>query len=899
MVEEHGPSADPPADRPRHDPQEGAEWVDAIRQVLREDPARAVRLVRLMLAELRDQPLASSALASDYVNTIPGAEEPPYPGDEELEDRILNIVRWNAVAMVVRANAASPGIGGHLSTYASTSMLYEVAFNHVFRGRESPGGGDHVYFQSAAATGIYARAFLEGRLTREQLERYRRETEAGGIPSYIHPRLMPGFWEYPTASMGLGAINAVYRARFHRYLDARGIVEAADQKVWAFLGDGEMDEPEAIAGLTLASREGLDNLVFVVNCNLQRLDGPVRGNGKIVQELEALFVGAGWRVLKVLWDRGWDDLLEQDVDGALVDRLNAVVDGDLQKYAVSGPTYLREHLFGPDPHLVERFAHLPDERLAALGRGGHDRRKVWAAYAAAMAGSGRPTVILAQTSKGWGLGAEFEARNSAHQMKRFAPEALIDLRDRLGVPVPDRELLEGRPPLFRPDPDGPEVGYVLQRRRALGGFVPQRRAVAKPLPPPEDRVFDEFAAGSERPLATTMALVRLLRRLMDVDGFGERIVPIVADEARTFGMESLFPRYGIYSPVGQLYEPVDADAVLRYRETRDGQVLQEGITEAGAISSFAAAGTSYASHGEHMVPFFFFYSIFGFQRVADLIWQLGDGCARGFLLGATHGRTTLNGEGLQHQDGHSLLLAESNPACVWFDPAFAFEVATIVRAGLREMIEDGTDVLYYLTLYNEPYEMPAMPAGTQDGILRGLYPFRPASSRKDRPRVQLLGSGSIMREVLRAQALLAEHGVSADVWSAPSYHQLRRDALECERTQRLTGSGPEAYVTRCLGATDAPVVAASDSMKAVPDLIGRWVANPYVSLGTDGFGLSDTREALRRRFEVDAEHIAVAALAALERAGTLTRSAVDRAIASYGISPWAGSRIAADLHGAR
>ncbi len=865
----------------RSDLRETDEWVEALRQVLRESPDRAGALVRRLLRELPAESFAS-ALVSDYVNTIPRAAEPPYPGDEPLEERILNINRWNAVAMVARAESTSAGLGGHLSTYASTSVLYEVAFNHFFRGRDDESGGDHVYFQSAAAPGIYARAFLEGRLTEEQLDHYRRETGGTGIPSYIHPRLMPGFWEFPTASMGLGAVNAIYRARFDRYLQARGIIEPSDQRTWAFLGDGEMDEPEAIGALTFAAREGLDNLVFVVNCNLQRLDGPVRGNGKIVQELEALFLGAGWRVLKVLWDRGWDGLLERDTDGSLVGRLNTVLDGDLLRHSMGGGVSLREHLLaGSD--VLARAEETRDREPTDLGRGGHDRTKVYAAYAAAIAGADQPTVILAQTSKGWGLGDAIEGRNSTHQMKRLTPEALIDLRDRLEIPVPDHSLHEGVPPFHRPEPDSPEATYVLERRRALGGFVPERRSIAKPLSVPKGEVFDEFLSGTSRPEATTKALVRLMRRLMAVKGFGSRIVPIVPDEARTFGMESLFAPYGIYSPVGQLYEPVDADRLLRYREANDGQMLQEGITEAGSISSFAAAGTTYATHGEHMIPFFFFYSIFGFQRIGDLIWQCGDGCARGFLLGATHGRTTLNGEGLQHQDGHSLLLAETNPACIWFDPAFAFELAVIVQEGLRQMVEQDEDVIFYLTLYNEPSEMPPMPEGVEEAILRGLYLFRPGASTGEH-RVQLLGSGSIMREVLRAQVLLAERGVAADVWSAPSYHQLRLDALACEREQRLTGGGPEPYVTRCLAAVDAPVVAASDSMKAVPDLIARWVPHEFISLGTDGFGLSDTREALRRSFEVDAEHIAVAALVALDRSGKMGRKAVDEAMEAFEIS---------------
>jgi pyruvate dehydrogenase E1 component len=863
------------------DRDEVTEWLEALQDVRRRSPAQAATIVRALFVELREAGFGRGLLVSDHVNSIPAAAEPPYPGDEDLEHRILDINRWNACALVVRANADGAGLGGHLSTYASTAVLYEVAFNHVFRGPDSAGGGDHVYFQSAAAPGIYARAYLEGRLEVERLERYRRETGGEGIPSYIHPRLMPGFWEFPTASMGLGPVNAIGRARFNRYLEARGIVEPSDRRVWAFIGDGEMDEPEAIGGLTLAAREGLDNLVFVVNCNLQRLDGPVRGNGKIVAELEALFLGAGWHVVKVVWDRHWDPLLEDDVDGALVDRLNAVLDGDLQRHATEGPAYLREELFRGIGRL-EALAAADPGLLPVLGRGGHDPRKVYAAYAAAIAEADRPTVILAQTSKGWGLGEAIEGRNSTHQAKRFTREGLLDLRDRLAIPVGDREL-DDIPPFYRPPPESPEIAYVLERRRELGGFVPERRAAAKPLALPGRSAFAEFLAGSDQPIATTTAMVRLLRRLMDVEGIGERIVPIVPDEARTFGMEPLFARYGIFSSLGQRYRPVDAEHLLRYREDRSGRILEEGITEAGSISSFAAAGSTYATHGEHVIPFYFFYSIFGFQRIGDLIMQCGDGCVRGFLLGATHGRTTLNGEGLQHQDGHSLLLAETHPACVWFDPAFAFEIAVIVREGLQRMVEDGEDVLFYITLANEPALMPAMPDGVEeDEIVRGLYRFRAAP--QDGHPVQLLGSGPILREVLRAQELLEGYGVAADVWSATSYHELRRDALASERVDRLGAAAPAPYVTRRLAAAGGPVIAASDSMKAVPDLIARWVPGDFTSLGTDGFGRSDTRQALRRWFQVDAEHIVVAALASLVRAGALRRAVVDGAMATYAIA---------------
>jgi pyruvate dehydrogenase E1 component len=839
---------------------------------------RAVTVVRALVDELKSAGASRAVLISDYLNTIAKADEPPYPGDERIEERILNVNRWNAAAMVVRANARSAGLGGHLSTYASTSVLYEVAFNHILRGRDSRSGGDHVYFQSAAAPGIYARAYLEGRLSSAQLQGYRREASGNGLPSYIHPRSMPDFWEFPTASMGLGPVNAIYRARFDRYLEARGIAEPSDRRVWAFIGDGEMEEPEAIGSLVTASRERLDNLIFVVNCNLQRLDGPVRGNGKIVQELEALFIGAGWRVLKVLWDRHWDDLFAHDADGSLVHRLNTVLDGDLQRHSVEREAFLRDHLFAGLSGPVSKI----DESLRNLGRGGHDPQKVYAAYAAALVKGDQPTVILAQTSKGWGLGEAIEGRNSTHQMKRFTTEGLVDLRDRLGIPISDKELDAEMPPFYRPANDSPEIAYLLERRRALGGFVPERRSSAKPLSVPTNDAYEDLLGGTKQPIPTTKAFVRLLRKLMDVEGFGERIVPIVPDEARTFGMESLFSRYGIYSSVGQRYRPVDSDHVLRYREDVRGQILEEGITEAGSISSFAAAGTTYATHGEHMIPFFFFYSMFGFQRIGDLIWQCGDGLARGFLLGATHGRTTLNGEGLQHQDGHSLLLAETNPACIWFDPAFAFEIAVIVRHGLRRILGDADDALFYLTLYNEPYEMPPMPDGVEDDIIRGLYLFR--RSAIDGQRVQLFGSGSIMLEVLRAQRLLEQHGVAADVWSATSYHELRRDALASERTQRLTGRGPDPYMAQRLQRSEGPVIAASDSMTAVPDLVARWIPRTFVSLGTDGFGLSDTREALRRHFEVDAEHIAVAALHALHHDGSLPWKAVACAMTAYGIS---------------
>ncbi|MGH2729761.1 MAG: pyruvate dehydrogenase (acetyl-transferring), homodimeric type, partial [Actinomycetota bacterium] len=823
----------------------------------------------------------------DYINTIAPEQEPFFPGNEEIERRIRRLIRWNAAVMVSRANKKYDGIGGHLSTYASSASLYEVGFNHFFKGKDAPGGGDQVYIQGHGAPGIYARAFLEGRVSEDQLEHFRRETGGKGLSSYPHPRLMPQFWEMPTVSMGLSPLNAIYQARFNRYLHHRGLKDTSEQRVWAFTGDGEMDEPESMAALSLASRESLDNLIFVVNCNLQRLDGPVRGNGKVIQELESIFRGAGWHVIKVVWGREWDELLARDVDGVLVHKMNTTLDGEFQKYAVESGAYIREHFFGPDPRLKKMVEHLSDDDLRHLRRGGHDYRKLYAAYATAIELKDAPVVILAKTVKGWALGQAFEGRNVTHQAKKLSEEELKVFAERLELPIREEEITEGVAPYYNPGKDSEEIQYLLERRRLLGGFVPERRVHAVPVELPEPNLYEEFAAGSKQAVSTTMAFVRLLRQLLRDDGLGRRVVPIIPDEARTFGMESLFPEFKIYAAHGQLYEPVDAAHLLAYRESQDGQILEEGITEAGSMGSMTAAGTSYAIHGEPMVPFFIFYSMFGFQRIGDLIWSFGDQRGRGFLLGATHGRTTLNGEGLQHQDGHSLLLATTNPACLSYDPAFAYETAVIVKEGLRRMIEANDDIFYYLALYNEAYVMPPMPRGAEEGILRGLYLFAEATEER-RHRAQLLGSGSIMQQALRAQQLLAEnHDVAANVWSATSYQQLRVDALEAERWNRLhpEEAPRQPYVAWALEAHDGPVVAVSDSIKAVPDQIGRWVRTRFLPLGTDGFGRSDHRDALRRHFEIDAEHIVVGTLATLAEAGDVKPEDVNEAIRRYQIEP--------------
>jgi pyruvate dehydrogenase E1 component len=879
---------------PDIDPSETGEWIQALDDVIDANPARAEFLLRRILYHARSRRVGvPSMVSTHYINTISPEEEPYFPGDEDMERHIRRLVRWNAAVMVSRANKLHEGIGGHISTYASSASLYEVGFNHFFRGKDDPGGGDHVFVQGHAAPGMYARAFLEGRFDESKLDRFRQEALFPGLSSYPHPRLMPEFWEFPTVSMGLSPLNAIYQARFNRYLHNRGIKDTSRQRVWAFPGDGEMDEPESMAALSLAAREGLDNLIFVVNCNLQRLDGPVRGDGKIIQELESIFRGAGWHVLKVVWGREWDELLAKDTDGVLVHKMDTTLDGEFQRYSVESGGYIREHFFGPDPRLQALVADKTDEDLQRLRRGGHDYRKLYAAYATAVDLRDHPVVILAQTIKGWTLPGAFEGRNVTHQMKKLSDEEMKTFRDRLELPIRDDAISGGMAPYYHPGTDAPEIRYLLDCRQALGGVIPRRVVAAKPVDEPKDAVFDQFSAGSKQAVSTTMAFVRLLRDLMRDRKLGRRIVPIIPDEARTFGMESLFPEFKIYAPHGQLYDPVDSKHLLAYREAQDGQILEEGITEAGSMASFTAAGTSYATHGEPMIPFFAFYSMFGFQRIGDEIWSFGDQRGRGFLLGATYGRTTLNGEGLQHEDGHSLLLASTNPACRAYDPAFAYEVATIVQDGLQVMYpagEDasGEDVFYYVTLYNENYSQPEQPEGVAEQIVKGLYCFAEGPAVENGKRAQILASGTMVPQALRAQQILAEQfDVSASVWSATSYQRLRLDALEAERWSRLHPTEPrqEPFVVSQLAQREGPVVAVSDSMRAVPDQISRWVHQPFVSLGTDGFGRSDQREALRRFFEIDPEHISLAVLSSLAAMGEVKPEVVADAIGRFGIEP--------------
>jgi pyruvate dehydrogenase E1 component len=872
---------------PDIDPAETEEWLDSFDQVVEEEGENRARFLTFKLLKRARQlhvglpPLTQTR----YINTISPEQEPYFPGDEDLERRIRRLVRWNAVAMVLRANSSYSGIGGHLSTYASSASLYEVGFNHFFRGKDADGGGDQIFYQGHAAPGIYARAFLEGRLSEDRLDHFRREVEGTGLPSYPHPRLMPDFWEFPTVSMGIGPISAVYQARFNRYLHNRGLKDTSNQRVWAFLGDGEMDEPESTAALSLAAREGLDNLTFVVNCNLQRLDGPVRGNGKVIQELEGLFRGAGWNVIKVIWGREWDELLARDVDGTLVNRMNETLDGEFQKFSVAGGAYIREHFFGPDPRLRKLVEHLTDDDLAHLRRGGHDYRKLYAAYKAATEYRGAPTVILAKTIKGWTLGPLAEGRNITHQLKKLSENELRVFRDRLQLPIPDERLKDA--PYYHPGPDSDEVRYLEERRRALGGALPRRLVRSTPLPAPAAGVDAEFAAGSEIPVSTTMAFTRLLRNLIREPEIGPRIVPIIPDEARTFGMDPLFKEVGIYAALGQRYEPVDSDLVLSYREATDGQVLEEGITEAGSMASFQAAATSYASHGLAAIPFYIFYSMFGFQRTGDQAWALADARGRGFMMGATAGRTTLMGEGLQHDDGHSLVQASVIPSVRAYDPAFAYELATVVRHGIERMFGAGEDVYYYVTLYNENYRMPAKPDGIDEGIVRGIYRLREAPPLDAAAaRARLVGSGTILQQVIAAQELLAERfGIAAEVYSAPSFQQLRRDALEVDRWNVLhPADRPRVpYVARILGPDGGPIVAASDWVRSWPDMVSRWLPPSYTSLGTDGFGRSDTREALRAFFEVDAPHIAAATLSSLARCGALPGRKAAKAIGALGV----------------
>ncbi|MDQ1397934.1 MAG: pyruvate dehydrogenase component [Acidimicrobiaceae bacterium] len=881
---------------PDIDPEETSEWLDSFDAVLDAHGKNRGRFLLMKLLE-RARSLQvgfPATVSTPYVNTIPPDQEPWFPGDEFMERRIRAFIRWNAAVMVTRANTRSEGIGGHLATYASSASLYEVGFNHFFGGKDDGQPGDQVFFQGHAAPGIYARAFLEGRLTEEQLDNFRMELGGKGLSSYPHPRLMPDFWEFPTVSMGIGPLNAIYQARFNRYLLNRRIADTSQAKVWAFLGDGECDEPESLGALSLPAREQLDNLIFVVNCNLQRLDGPVRGNGKIIQELEAVFRGAGWNVIKVIWGSKWDELLHRDNDGVLLNKMNTTVDGEFQKYAVESGAYIRDHFFGPDPRLRKMVEHLSDDDLRTLPRGGHDYRKVYAAYKAAVEHEGAPTVILAKTVKGWTLGPDVEARNATHQIKKMTKAQLLTLRDRLYLheEIPEDALNAKMPPYYRPAEGSPEYEYLMERRRALDGPLPRRTYKARPLPPPEPKVFEEFLRGSKgQAVSTTMAFARMIRNLMRDKGLGARVVPIIPDEARTFGMDALFKEFEIYAPFGQKYEPVDAQLLLSYKEDSDGQILEEGITEAGSMADFTAAGTAYATWGQPMVPFFIFYSMFGFQRVGDLIWAFGDIRGKGFLLGGTAGRTTLNGEGLQHEDGHSLVLASTVPNLAAYDPAFAYEVATVIDDGVRRMYgETPEDRFYYITLYNENYEMPALPEGeagewVRDGIIRGIYRFA-AGPEGPRRRATILFSGTAYRAAMEAQRILAEeHDVSAELWSVTSYKALREDALSVERWNRLhPGEAPRSpYITDVLSGTEGPVVAVTDFMKMVPDQVARWVPNHFVPLGTDGYGRSDTREALRRFFETDAAHLVVAVLDGLRAVGDGKAEEVADAINRYGI----------------
>ncbi|WP_433335819.1 pyruvate dehydrogenase (acetyl-transferring), homodimeric type [Spirillospora sp. CA-294931] len=882
-----------PSQLPDINPDETREWLESLDTVIKTEGRSRARYVMLRLLErAREQQVGVPGLRStDFINSIPPEHEPWFPGDEHVERRIRAYIRWNAAIMVSRANRPELGVGGHIATYASAASLYEVGFNHFFRGKDHGESGDQVFIQGHAAPGIYARAFLEGRLPQGKLDGFRQEMShpGGGLSSYPHPRLMPDFWEFPTVSMGLTAIDSVYQARFNRYLYNRKIKDTSRSHVWAFLGDGEMGEPESLGAIGLAAREELDNLTFVVNCNLQQLDGPVRGNGKIIQELESFFRGAGWNVIKVVWGRDWDPLLAQDVDGVLVNKMNTTPDGQFQTYTVESGEYIRDHFFGDDPRLRKMVEHLSDDELRKLSRGGHDYRKVYAAFKAAREHVGQPTVILAHTIKGWTLGSDFEARNATHQMKKLTKAELKEFRDRLYLDIPDSDLEGDLPPYYHPGEDSDEIEYMRERRAALGGFLPKRIVRAKPLKLPGDPVYAELKKGSgKQNVATTMAFVRLLKDLIKDENIGARFVPIAPDEYRTFGMDSLFPTSKIYSPHGQTYEGVDRKLLLSYKESEQGQMLHEGISEAGSMASTIAAGTSYATHGEHMIPIYIFYSMFGFQRTGDQMWALGDQMGRGFLLGATAGRTTLTGEGLQHADGHSPLIAATNPACVHYDPTWAFELAHITQDALRRMYGDpGEDVFYYLTIYNEPYQQPAEPENLDvEGLLKGLYRYKEATDGGG-PKAQIMASGVAGRWALEAQRLLAEEwGVAADVWSATSWNELTREAQACDEYNLLNPDAEQRvpYVTRTLENLPGPIVAVSDFMRAVPDQIAPWVPGDYTALGTDGYGFSDTRAAARRFFHVDSASIVLAVLTRLVRNGELKPETLQQAIERYNLN---------------
>jgi len=874
------------------DPSETAEWQASFDAALNgAGPVRARYLILKLLQRAHEKNIGVAALRNtDYINTITPENEPAFPGDEAIERRIRAYIRWNAAMLVHRAQRPGIGVGGHISTYASSAALYEVGFNHFFRGQDHPGGGDQIFFQGHASPGMYARAFMEGRLSEHQLDGFRQELshQGGGLSSYPHPRLMPEFWQFPTVSMGIGPINAIYQARFNRYMHNRGIKDTSQQHVWAFLGDGEVDEVDTLGAIGLASREKLDNLTFVVNCNLQRLDGPVRGNGKIIQELESTFGGAGWNVIKVVWGREWDPLLAQDREGALVNIMNTTLDGDYQTFKGESGAYVREKFFGRDPRTAAMVANWSDDQIWNLKRGGHDYRKLFAAYSAATQPNGRPTVILAKTVKGWTLGSHFEARNSTHQMKKMSLEDIVEFRDRLGIPIADDKLDKYTPPYYKPAADSAEAKYLEERRAALGGSIPRRRSVSRPLAQPADEAYESVKRGSgQQEVATTMAFVRMLKDLVKDPGLGARLVPIIPDEARTFGMDSLFPTLKIYSPHGQQYTAVDRELMLSYKESTSGVILHEGINEAGSVASFTAVGSSYSTHDEPMIPIYIFYSMFGFQRTGDAFWAAADQLVRGFVVGATAGRTTLNGEGLQHEDGHSPLLVSTNPAVVAYDPAFAYELGHIVKDGLRRMYgENSENIYYYLTVYNEPYVQPAEPENLDvEGLLKGIYLFQ--QGPKQRKKVaQILASGVGMNWALKAAKLLeSDWGVSASVWSVTSWNELRRDGLAVDRHNFLNPADQRtAYVAHKLRSAEGPVIAVSDYMRAVQDQIAPWVSQDFVSLGTDGFGLSDTRGALRRHFKVDAESIVIATLSALAKSGEIKAGVVQEAINKYQIN---------------
>ena len=866
------------------------EWLSSLDYVLKHGSKDQARNI-LQQLQIRAQEAGITLpflVNTPYVNTLPVGKQPPYPGNREIERRIKSIIRWNAMAMVVRSNRAEAGIGGHISTYASAATLLEVGFNHFFRAPTENFCGDFVYFQGHASPGIYARAFLEGRLNEQNLENFRRELKKdGGLSSYPHPWLMPNFWQFPTVSMGLAPIMGIYQARFMRYLEDRGLKPKDNAKVWVFMGDGECDEPESLGAITMASRERLDNLLFIINCNLQRLDGPVRGNGKIIQELEAIFRGAQWNVLKVIWGSDWDPLLEKDTDGLLAKRMGETVDGQYQKYTVSTGDYIRRDFFGSSPELLEMVKNLSDEQLQHLNRGGHDPQKVYSAYKAAFEFTGAPTVILAKTIKGYGLGESGEGKNISHQQKKLNEDELRQFRTRFNIPISNDAVAQA--PFYKPPEDSEEMVYLHNRRKTLGGYLPTRHGTSRPLAAPESKLFEEFYQGTaEREVSTTMAYVRILTLLLRDTQIGKLVVPIIPDEARTFGMEALFRQCGIYSHVGQLYEPVDKDSLLYYKEITDGQILEEGINEAGALSSFIAAGTAYSTHGINTIPFYTYYSMFGPQRVGDLIWAAADSRCRGFLVGATSGRTTLNGVGLQHQDGHSHVLLSCVPNLVAYDPAFAFELAVIIRDGLHRMYEKQENIFYYLSVSNENYAMPPMPQGVEEGILKGLYKFKPSEKEDLDLKAHLFGSGPIIHQTLKAQKILEEkYHISTDVWSVTSYTELRREALQIERWNMLHPQQPSQtpYVTRCLAQEKGPLVFASDNMKVLPDALARWVPGRNISLGTDGFGRSESRKALRDFFEVDDRHIAFAALGLLYRDGKIKKETLDQAMKDLEINP--------------